>query len=527
MNRPLVNKAVAVGVLAAVCGIAFLVAFTFFRKGGYAEKDTYVAFAYFDDATGLTWKSRVQIAGIQVGEVEGITLAANRARLDLRVKRDIDIRADACLAKRFPSALLPDALLELTPGTARAPSLRDLPADQREVKCIIDAMSVAKLLDTMGKISADIQGVTKELRGMVAGPEGSVRQIIENLARVSSRIDKSVEEGQGKVAAILDNTASFTGTLAQVAGADRERYHAIARNVESASARLDDVLKSLQGIVGTGEGGPGGDVKAAVAEARQSLARLNNTMAAVEKVANDVSQGKGIAGKLVADERLGNKFASAVEGVSDYVDRLSKLQLEVGFRSEWLLNERGSKTYASLRLIPRPDKFYLLEVVNDPRGFESQTIERIDTPSGATTTTRTVTEQKLRLSVEFGKRFGPVSFRIGLIESSGGVGADLYLLKDNLTLSMNLYQFQRTDQSALPRAKLWLDYRLFRYLYATVGSDDFLNSWRAGHFPGGPKFALGSDVFFGGGVVFTDDDLKTIFGVAGSTASSAASSGGR
>src|SRR3990170_4720845 len=240
MNRPLVNKAVAVGLLTAVCGIAFLVAFTFFRKGGYSEKDTYVVFAYFDDATGLTWKSRLQIAGIQVGEVERITLSGNRARLDLRVKRDIDIRADACLAKRFPSALLPDALLELTAGTTQTPSLRGLPEEQREVKCIIDAMSVAKLLDAMGKISADVQDITHELKGIVADNEGSVKQIIENLARVSARVEESVKDGQPKIAAILDNTAALTGALAD----DRERYHAIARNVESASGRLDDVLKS-------------------------------------------------------------------------------------------------------------------------------------------------------------------------------------------------------------------------------------------------------------------------------------------
>ena len=86
MARPLVNKAIAVGLLVAVCGIAFLVAFTFFRKGGYPERDSYVVFAYYEDATGLTWKSRVQIAGIQVGEIERIVLEANRARLDLRIK---------------------------------------------------------------------------------------------------------------------------------------------------------------------------------------------------------------------------------------------------------------------------------------------------------------------------------------------------------------------------------------------------------------------------------------------------------
>ena len=74
--KPAVNRALAVGVLAAVTGVAFLVALTFFRKGGYSERDSYLVYAYFSDATGLTWKSRVQIAGIQIGEVDEIALEA-------------------------------------------------------------------------------------------------------------------------------------------------------------------------------------------------------------------------------------------------------------------------------------------------------------------------------------------------------------------------------------------------------------------------------------------------------------------
>ena len=74
----------------------------------------------------------------------------------------------------------------------------------------------------------------------------------------------------------------------------------------------------------------------------------------------------------------------------------------------------------------------------------------------------------------------------------------------------------RPDQPTFPRAKFWADYVFFKYVYATAGMDDFLNSWKAGRYPGGPKFAIGQDVFFGGGIVFTDDDLKAIIGAAGS-----------
>jgi phospholipid/cholesterol/gamma-HCH transport system substrate-binding protein len=530
MTRPGLNRAFAVGVLVAVCGAAFLIAFTFFRKGGYSEKDTYIAFAYFEDATGLTWKSRVQIAGIQVGEVEKILLAGNRARLDLRIRKDIDLRTDACITKRFPSALLPDALLDAVPG-AGPKSLRDLTPEQREIKCVIEGTTVAKLLDSMAKIANDVQQVTRELNGMVSGSQGSIRQIISNLEDVTSRIDETVANGSDNVSAILENAASFTGTLADVADADQQRYRAIARNVEQATARLDQVLASVQSLIGDGKDG-GGDIRRSVIDARETLAHLNRSMEQVEKVAQNVGQGKGVAGKLLNDERLGEKLSTTIESVSDYVDRLYKLQVGVHLRSEWLLNQRGAKTYAGLKLLPRPDKYYLFEIVNDPRGVNTVTTETIDATAADgtpihTVTTRTLNEQRIKFSLEFAKRYGPMTFRIGLIENSGGAGADLHLLNDDLKLSVNVYQFARPENVDLPRAKIWLDYTFLRYFYATVGADDFLNQWRSGKFPGGPKFAIGNDVFFGGGLVFTDDDLKSLLSLVGGSAGTAASSTGK
>ncbi len=530
MARPIVNKAFAVGLLVAVCGVAFLVAFTFFRKGGYSERDSYVVFAYFEDATGLTWKSRVQIAGIQVGEVSQITLEGNRARLDMRVKREIDLHADACLTKRYPSTLLPDALLDATPGTVRTPSLRALPAEQREIRCVTEATSVAKLLDSLAKVSTDVQSVTRELSLMVAGSQGSIRQIIDNLSRISSNIDRSVAASSGQIATILDNIQGFTGTLAEVTGADQERYRAITKSIQSATARLDDILAGVQQALGTtgAAGSKEGELNKTVAEARKSIERLNHTVAELDKVATSVGEGKSVAGKILVDERLGTKLSSAMEGVSDYVDRLTKLKLKVELRSEWYLNQAGAKTYAGFTLVPRPDKYYLFQVVSDPRGVNTQTVNTVvsQTPAGTatTTTTSTLNEQHYTFSLEFAKRYGAFAGRVGLIESSGGLGGDLYLLDDSLKLSLDVFQFTRPDRPTFPRAKFWTDYTLWKYVYLTVGTDDFLNAWKAGRYPGGPKFAIGNDVFFGAGIVFTDDDLKAIISAAGGAIAGGSSS---
>ncbi len=525
VTKPFLNKAFAVGALVAIAGISFLVAFTFFKKGGLSERDSYAVHAYFDDATGLTWKSRVQIAGIVIGEVHKVVLEGRRALLELRIQKDIDLRRDACLTKRFPSALLPDAELEVSPGSGKSPSLRDLPEEQREIACVREAASVQKLLDSLAKITADVQVITGDLTKTVAGEKGSVREIIENLASVSRQIERTVSENGDKVGAILDNAEAFTGELRQLAETDRDRFHSIVRNVDEASARLNDVLQNVQGIIGTGKP----ELKESFGGLKDSLDKLNRSLGRIEEVTQKIAEGKGVAGKLLADERLGERVGNAVEGLSDYVDRLVKLQVQLELRSEWLLNETGSKAYFALKLLPRPDKYFLVEIVSDPRGVNTVTNTTVTTqdPNGnqsSSTNTIVVNERKLTFSAQIAKRYGPATFRIGVIESSGGVGSDLHLFDDHLQVSVNLYQFTRPTQDVFPRAKIWLDYRFLDHFYVTTGTDDFLNKWRAKQYPGGPKFSIGRDVFFGGGLFFTDDDIKALLTSFGSAAGAAAGS---
>jgi phospholipid/cholesterol/gamma-HCH transport system substrate-binding protein len=560
--KPAWNRALAVGVLAAVTGVAFILALTFFRKGGYSEKDSYLVHAYFSDATGLTWKSRVQIAGIQVGEVVDIELEGAKARLDIRVKRDIELHTDTCLTKTFPSALLPDALLEVIPGSPEKPLLSDLPEDERRITCIREATSVQQLLDSLAKIAADIQLVTNDLAQTVAGDKG-LREIVENLASATRRIDDAIAENEQNLQDILANTREFTADLREISGRDKDKIGRIASNLEQLTQKLNVMASSLQEIIDPGAAPPGAAVPSGVQDAvaaatpgeraaaaeeargvRQAVNKLTGSLENLEELIGKVNEGKSIAGRLLVDERLGRKTGAALEDVADQLDRIFKMQVQLQLRSEWLLNQTlqndgrpGTKLYFGVRLLPRPDKYYLLELVSDPRGVDTVTTEtetrlNPDGTTDRTITTRNLNEDKLTFSLQIAKRYGPATFRGGIIEGSGGAGMDLHLLNDKLQVSASIYQFSRafqeerlTDETSTlyPRAKVWLNYYFMDNFFVTTGADDFLNSWDQGNYPGGRSFNIGTDVFFGLGVYFTDDDLKTLLGAG---AGSAVPSGG-
>jgi phospholipid/cholesterol/gamma-HCH transport system substrate-binding protein len=529
LKTPQVSKTLGVGLLIAVAGIGLLVALTFFRKGGFTDKDSYLVYAYFSDATGLAWKSKVQIAGIQIGEVAAIDLEGTRARLSVRVKNEVDVRSDACFTKTYPSALLPDALLQLFPGTVDKVALRNLPLAEREITCVRESASIQQLMDAMATIATDVQRLTGDLANTVGGERGSMREIVENLSHLTRQIEATVNASTGSLAAILQNTASFTGDLREVAREEKNRIKAIAANVEDLTAQLKRVAgsveKLLEGEPGGAPGAPGAGKAVAGAEAgkpeakgvRASIDRINESISKLNDLVGKVQEGKGVAGKLLSDEKLGREVGEAISGASDYINRMMKLQVEMNMRAEWLYNQSAAKSYFGIRVLPRPDKYYLLDIISDPRGVDtvkttSVTEQVVGGPDLTTTHTTSTHEDKLTFSMQLAKRYGPLAFRVGIIESSGGLGMDAHFFDDALQVSMSAYQFTRPQTGALPRAKVWANYRFAKYFYVTGGADDFLNTWRSGRYPGGPEFSFGNDTFFGMGLSFTDDDLKVLMG---------------
>ena len=156
-----------------------------------------------------------------------------------------------------------------------------------------------------------------------------------------------------------------------------------------------------------------------------------------------------------------------------------------------------------MRLQPREDKYYLIELINDPRGktsFEQVDVETTNPNDPAryrTVTTRTT--DSFRFSLQFARRLGMFTGRFGIRESTGGVGLDTHLLGDKLEIRQDLFGFGEEIQ---PRYRVWLGYEFLNKLWLLGGVDHAFLSTRR-------------DYFLGLQLRFTDEDLKFILPFAG------------
>jgi phospholipid/cholesterol/gamma-HCH transport system substrate-binding protein len=113
MEKTKVETVVGVFVLVGIVCLAYLSI-----KLGKLEMiggDVYEVDAQFNSASGLKAGSTVEIAGVEVGRVRGITLIENRAKVKLAVNNTVKLYTDT-FASIKTRGIIGEKFLSLSPG---------------------------------------------------------------------------------------------------------------------------------------------------------------------------------------------------------------------------------------------------------------------------------------------------------------------------------------------------------------------------------------------------------------------------
>ncbi|MBW2278716.1 MAG: MCE family protein, partial [Deltaproteobacteria bacterium] len=213
------------------------------------------------------------------------------------------------------------------------------------------------------------------------------------------------------------------------------------------------------------DGEPSGEFRQIIERANRASTDLERAMANLESATGRIERGEGTLGRLSRDERLIDEVEGVVEGVNEVVGGWRRLQTIVSLRTDYQFLASTVKSYVSLRLQPREDKYFELEVVNDPKGLTR--IEQIDVDSTNPNDpphyreVRTVTTTAFRFSLQFAQRFGPLTGRFGIKESTGGVGLDVHAFEDRFEVVQDLFGF---GEVVLPRWRLAVSYEFITRL---------------------------------------------------------------
>ncbi len=476
--------------------------------------------AHFRDASGLADKSRVVIAGLTIGEITGRTLDGRLARVTVRVKRGSQVWSNATIFKKS-SSLLGEYYLEIDPGTPESIDSEGkivknkLLGDGDQIMVVIEATSPADLMKQVSESIPKIDSLVTEVRGLAVDVRDLVKGPISNAAQ---NLDQTVAENRELIHSILTRADQIAGDIRGVTGGADSKVNRILSEVEAGVADARKLINTTEGEVTT----TGQAVRDRLATIDRSLAGLEETLANSGEIAKKINQeeGGGTLSKLVNDPTIADNLAAITTDARQFTSTLFGLQTIVGLRSEYNIVSGMARSYLSVELHTRPDRYYLIEVVSDSRGDLNRDLV-FDEASGSWNRVTSVDEESLRFSLMYAKKIEPFTFRMGIKESTGGVGLDLDL--GPLDVTADLFDFR---YDAFPRLRLVALFNLYKYLYILGGIDDALNESDEITIAGGDvsgefvdHYNFGRDYFAGAMIRFTDDDLKTLLFVAGSAIS--------
>jgi phospholipid/cholesterol/gamma-HCH transport system substrate-binding protein len=478
--------------------------------------DGYRLWARFRDASGLVDKSRVVIAGLTIGEIIDRRLDGKFARVTVRVRKDAQIWSNAAIFKKS-SSLLGEFYLEIDPGAPQSVNAQGqivdntLLGDNDEITTVVEATSASDLIAQVSTVIPHVDEVLLEVRDLAADARRVVNGPVQSIA---ANLDRAVAEDTQLVKNILERTDRIAANVDAIMQQARPDVSRTLDNVQAASTELRELIAATRGEIEL----TGDDVRRRLDRLDQILDDTGSTVSSAASIGRKIDEPQGTLGKLINDPTIADNTAQITDDVRGFTQSLMGLQTIVGLRAELNVIEQLSRAYLSVEIYPRPDKFYLVELVSDPRG-DIETTYYVN--SDQTLRRQTVIDwQGIKFTLQYGRKFGWLALRAGIKDSTGGVGADIDPWDGRLRLTLDLFEF---TFNRVPRARAMLAYRFFTYLYVTGGIDDILNPHVevpilgdnfTGELP--RSYHYGREPFFGVMVRFTDDDLKSLLFVGGS-----------
>ena len=492
MNRAV--KIVIFFVLCSCCAGVYI-----YKSADFFEGDTKTYYALADDAMGLLRDSDVLVSGVVVGKLDKIGLENGKAKFTLKISNEVPLYENAKLEKVMESMLGTNVLV-LAPGDSSAPLLKEndyiknvktdsgMSAAMSKVSEIMEKTDalMEKVLEreNQEKLNKIIDMLVRTTENMTRNVEGSMKMlsaILKDMSEVMQKVNAKSDSEMEKLSKILENTLKVTDRISEISDGKDEKLN----------QTLDDLRSSLKLIADE------------LAASRGAMQDVRDITSNVNQITEKVANGEGTVGKLLTDDKLYEDIVRVSDKLTDYADTLLGMKVYVDAHSNYMVFSNSFKTYFDITLQPRQDRFYLLGVVDDPRGNVSHTVTTHTTDVDGTTyiveDDKTVVSDKLKFNLQIGRIFGPVALRGGIFQNKAGFGID-YVPWKYVSLSAEIFDFAsggapQLRVQGLARPLLWT-MEPFSWLYITAGGEDLINGQR--------------DLYFGLGLRFDDDDLKSI-----------------
>ncbi len=316
-------------------------------------------FVDFQNVEALPPKAAVKVAGVEIGKVRKVELVNGRARVTIDINPDVPVYADA-VARVDSTGIIGTKFIDLNPGTQGQPELPH--------KSAIRGVEGASLNQMIAKLGSLFEEDEKH-----GDAVGNFKETMANIRNISRALNQAMGQHGTEMEEIVMNVRDLTASI------------------KAFSADLEDI-----------SGDKKEDIKVMIEKFRGVGEKLDILLA-------KVNRGEGAIGALLNDKETEKDVKETVSSAKKLLGGFTRMNVYWNYRYRYDSVDDEGRNDLSLKLVPRPGKFY---------AFGATNINTKDVNDEE----HTLFERQNRISAVIGSDFGPFTGYVGALYSRGGGG---------------------------------------------------------------------------------------------------------
>jgi phospholipid/cholesterol/gamma-HCH transport system substrate-binding protein len=265
--------------------------------------------SYFDNAGGLRVGAPVRLHGVDIGNVTGIRIDANRKQTPVEITMKVNTKYDD-LRKDSTAALSTAGVLGETFVDIDSSHATGTMAQNGDTLRTFEQPDIQDVVRTSQGTLQNMQALltrADRILGYVESGQGSIGKLIYD-DTLYKRLNASVDEFQR----LGNNISQGKGTVGKLVMSD-ELYNKANASVDKLN-RIVDELNAGQGTAGKFLKDP-----SLYNNANQTIARANQLL-------TNINEGKGAIGMLATDKQFAAKLDDTITKLNQLADKLNNGQ---------------------------------------------------------------------------------------------------------------------------------------------------------------------------------------------------------
>lgn len=424
-----------------------------------------------DDATGIRNGTPIMYKGLKVGEVKDVMMKDNQILTRVNIYHEYDI-PDNVRFNVKQSGFVGQKFVELEVDhnvKSQATLQNNYEYDGRQSTANLDAVMV-KLND----VATEMEILLKSFNEVITTDKSknALQDSISNLKDITDSVKNIVSSNEQNIQDVILNAKNMTSMIEQLISNNEKNLNTSLNNISEISQTLKNFTASVDKLLINNHDNIDGSLK----NLKEITDKVNSTMDEIEKITNDINEGKGTLGMLINDNQTKNDIKKVVSGVSSFFgdeseDNYDRMSLYATIGADYLFDGKSVNTgrgYAQASFYTDPRNFYLIGVSNIP-------VINPNSPEYDIYGNK-IKNSELAFSLQYSHIFYNIfGLRFGIFDNTLGLAADFYPLKNkDLAISLEAYDFNVYSDSLDVYTRALIRWHFYKGMFIQAGVEDVI-----------------------------------------------------